>query len=435
MDALIIIVTGVDEQTMGMVFYSLLLGLTLVASAPVWGWRMVRQHRYRAGLAQRLGQIPAQVADATSGMRVVWVHAVSVGEVLAAERLVRELGEALGESWKVIVSTTTETGQKVARERFGTERVIYWPLDFGWAVRKFLRIFRPELLVLVESELWPRMLHECQRSGVPVVVVNARVSDRSFNRARRVRPVWRWMACQAIFFAQGQETAARLRMLGAAQARVLGNLKFDLLPVSDNAVASRIASLTHGRRVVVAGSTLAGEENLILQAWRIVLQAEPGAVLVLAPRHTPRFPEVLSLLASQGWQTVRASQKTLQTDLPEKAVVLLDTLGDLASVYGLADVAFVGGSLVSQGGHNPLEAARFGVPVIMGPSYENFREMVDGMRADEAIRIVEPGELGSTLRELLKNEEGMGERGRVFFESQSGATARTVAALWKILHA
>ena len=420
---------------MGMVLYSLLLALTLAATAPVWGWRMVRQHRYRAGLAQRMGQVPAQVADAVAGKHVVWVHAVSVGEVLAVERLVRELGTALGDDWRLIVSTTTETGQKIARERFGADRVFYWPFDFSSVVRRFLRALRPELLVLVESELWPRMLHECRRSGVPVVVVNARMSDRSFNRANRVRPLWRWIACQAIFFAQGQETATRLRTLGAAEVRILGNLKFDLQPVPDNAVAARVRSLTHGRRIVVAGSTLASEESLILQAWKDVLAAESSAVLVLAPRHTPRFAEVLSLLSSEGWPTIQASQESLTGDLPEKAVVLLDTLGDLASVYGLADVAFVGGSLVPQGGHNPLEAARFGVPVAMGPSYENFREMVDGMRAGEAIQIVTPGELAPVLTELLKNDRSMGERGRAFFESQAGATARTIAALWEILHA
>ena len=419
---------------MAMVLYSLLLGAVLAASAPVWGWRMLRQGRYRAGLRQRLGTIPATVAATAQGRRVVWVHAVSVGEVLAVERLVRELGEALGPAWVVLVSTTTETAQTIAAERFGAGRVLYWPLDFAWIVRRLLSVLRPEMLILVESELWPRMLRECRARGVPVAVVNARMSDRSFRRAMRVPGLWRWMTAGVpVFFAQGQETAGRLRALGASEVRVLGNLKFDLQPVRANALSAQIGEMAQGRKLVVAGSTLPGEELLVLRAWRTVLETDPCALLVFAPRHTPRFSEVAQLLRAEGWSFVAASQGLCALD--DRNVVLLDTLGDLASVYGVADVALIGGSLVPRGGHNPLEAARFGVPVLMGPSYENFREIVDGMLEEDAIAVVQPDKLAWGLTYLLQHGAESGRRGQMFFEAQAGATARTVQALRELLDA
>ena len=181
-------------QFVAMALYSLLLVTVLVVSAPYWLLRMVfsskSRGRYRAGLRQRLGSVPAALRAAVAGRQVVWVHAVSVGEVLAATRLVAELEAALGEGWSIVVSTTTKTGQALAKERFGGERVFYYPLDFAWAVRAYLRVLRPKLLVLMESELWPRMLVECGRMGVPVAVVNARVSDRTYARGLRVKAVW-----------------------------------------------------------------------------------------------------------------------------------------------------------------------------------------------------------------------------------------------------
>ncbi len=217
------------DVRLGMIVYSLLLTAALVVSAPWWLWRMATGARYREGLGERLGRVPSRLRTMVQGSRVVWVHAVSVGEVFAAQRLVGELGAALGEGWVVVVSTTTATGQKVAGERFGAERVFYFPLDFGFAVRRYLRVLRPGLMVLMESELWPRHLVECARAGVPVAVVNARVSDRSFPRYMRLRWIWRRLFEKVrVFLAQGEESAERLRALGAERVRVVGNLKYDL---------------------------------------------------------------------------------------------------------------------------------------------------------------------------------------------------------------
>lgn len=423
--------------------YSLLLLAALVLGAPYWLVRMATSGRYRAGLRERLGWVPASLRAAIAGNKAVWLHAVSVGEVLAAGRLVAELSEALGDGWVVVVSTTTATGQALARERFGPERVFYFPLDLGWAVRAYLKALRPRMLVLMESELWPRMLVECGRSGVPVAVVNARVSDRSFARGVKVRSIWGKMLQRVtLFLAQSEEDARRLVAMGAREDEVLtvGNLKYDVRAPRQSRVATLIQQAVGDRPVVVAGSTVESsgkdEESVLLQAWELVVRALPEAVLVVAPRHPERF--IASYARMEEFGTVRATELLAgqAAMVRQGGNILLDTIGDLAAVYELANVAFVGGSLVAKGGHNPLEPAQFGVPVVMGPSYENFRDVVGRMQVANGIQIVKNGEeLASILIELLndrKRAAEIGERGLEVFETQAGATARTVEALMSL---
>jgi 3-deoxy-D-manno-octulosonic-acid transferase len=445
---------------MGMALYSLLLAVGLVVCSPWWLARMVR---YRAGMAQRLGRVPAELRAAVLGRQVVWVHAVSVGEVLAATRLVAELEATLGAGWVVVVSTTTATGQALAKERFwgaDSARVFYYPLDFAWAVRAYLRALRPKMLVPMESELWPRMLVECGRTGVPVAVVNARVSDRSYARGMRVRAVWgRVLRRVDLFLAQSVEDARRLVATGARveTVRAIGNLKYDVQAAKTSRVAELIKEAAAGRPIVVAGSTVDDkkgirgewEEEAVIQAWAGRPRESLGALLVLAPRHPERFSvaEIRAMEFLYAKASVWVSKPDCDPALSVNVggpiyapvvpgrleVVLLDTIGDLAAVYGVADVAFVGGSLVRRGGHNPLEPAQFGVPVVMGPSFENFRDVVGKMIAEDGIRIVQDkDELEAALVELLTDREAaraMGERGRWVFEEQQGATARAVAAL------
>ena len=436
---------------MGMALYSLLLAVGLVVCSPWWLARMVR---YRDGVAQRLGRVPAELRAAAAGQKVVWVHAVSVGEVLAATRLVGELEEALGVGWVVVVSTTTSTGQALAKERFGVERVFYYPLDFAWAVRSYLRALQPKLLVLMESELWPRMLVECGRVGVPVAVVNARVSDRSYARGSRARVVWgRVLRRVDLFLAQSKEDGRRLVAMGArAEAvRAIGNLKYDVRAAKASRVAELIKEAAAGRPIVVAGSTAdrlnykkLSEDEMAILAWEGRVRREIGALLVMAPRHPERFGEVeatvmeFCYVKASDWRDRNEVNPPFAKSAKDGApcrleIVLLDTIGDLAAVYGVADVAFVGGSLVERGGHNPLEPAQFGVPVVMGTSYENFRDVVGRMQAEDGIRIVQDkAELETALVELLTDREAaraMGERGRRVFEQQQGATGRAVAAL------
>ena len=375
------------------------------------------------------------------GRKVVWVHAVSVGEVLAASRLIEELdvrlahsdGQRARDAWRVMISTTTRTGQALARQRFGGERVFYFPLDLGWAVRAWLRALQPQLLVLVETEFWPRMLAECRRRRIPVAVVNARISDRSWPRYRRLAWMWRrLLGGLAVVLAQSELDAGRLTALGAANVRVGGNLKYDVRAASALAITERLREyLVPGARVLVCGSTVAGEEELLLPA----LPAD--AVTILAPRHPERFGEVAEILKKRGAQWVRRSEWVQSpARLEPGTVVLLDSIGELASVYSLARAAFIGGSLVPSGGHNPLEAAQFGVPLAMGPSYENFRGIVDKLREYDAIRIVGANELSGTLAQLLAGTPeavATGARGREVFEREAGATERAVQALVELI--
>jgi 3-deoxy-D-manno-octulosonic-acid transferase len=431
-----------------MAIYSLLLMLVLVVGAPYWLVRMMTSGRYRAGLWGRLGRVPVGVkaagdSAAEAGKDLVWVHAVSVGEVLAASSMVRELQ---GTGLVVAVSTTTMAGQELAKKRFAECAVFYMPLDFGVVVRRYLRALRPKLMVTMESELWPNVIRECKRAGVPLAVVNARVSDRSFPRYMRLRAVWGPRLREVILFlAQSEETAERLRRMGVAgeRVRVTGNLKFDVKVGEVTAMTRRVGDWVAkvGVELVVAGSTLLGEEEALLEVWlEAQRRSSPVAsMLLIAPRHTDRFDEVFGLIGKQGYVPVRCSSLAdagEESLLSGNVVLLLDTIGDLASMYSVGAVAFVGGSLVAKGGHNPLEPAQFGVPVVMGPSYENFKEIVGAMKDADAIRIVGREELGGALVELMTDRvgaEAMGARGLAVFEAQSGATGRTVTALMELL--
>jgi 3-deoxy-D-manno-octulosonic-acid transferase len=371
------------------------------------------------------------------------VHAVSVGEVLAVTRLVVELDAALPDFF-VAISTTTRTGQALARERFGADRVFYCPLDLPWVVRAYLECLQPRILVLAETEFWPNLLSACFRRAIPVAVVNARVSDRSWPRYRRLRWLWRpFLSRLALVLAQSHADAKRLEAIGCAAARVsvAGNLKFDVRVAEESAATRFLRVLTRGLRLVVAGSTLDGEEAALVEAWPLLLQADPDLVMVLAPRHPERFAAVAALLERSGHAWVRRSDWGSQatdafSQIKVGAIVLLDSIGELASVYSLASAAFVGGSLVPAGGHNPLEPAQFGVPIVMGPHYANFRAIVDRLRASDAIRIALPEQLGSVLLGLLANQtdaQAMGARAKLVFAAEAGATARCVVALKTLL--
>jgi 3-deoxy-D-manno-octulosonic-acid transferase len=435
--------------------YSFLLTLGLLLTSPWWLWLMLATGRHSEGLSERLGLVPSRIRAAAAGKQVVWVHAVSVGELLAAERLIHELEDALGAApepaWVVALSTTTAAGQQLARERFPANPVFFFPLDFAFAVRPWLRALRPRLMILVESEFWPRHLVECARSRIPVAVVNARISDRSFPRYLRLRALWRpILANVSLFLAQGEETAGRLRQIGAPPSRIQvpGNLKYDARIAGINAITERLRPLLRNRRVIVAGSTLRGEETTILKAFYYVRNAMPGvrdqelnSILILAPRHPQRFAEVEGLIQNS---LERGDKKPLllasqlgerEQEIQPGTIILLDTLGDLSSVYQLAHAAFIGGSLLDAGGHNPLEPARFAVPILMGPSYGNFREIVEDMIEQDAIRIVEGDHLAlaAALLQLLHDDQGLGPRARAFFETRAGATTGTVAALLELL--
>jgi len=423
--------------------YNVALMVVLVGGAPWWLWRMATTRKYREGLGARLGSVPPGLVELGREQPIIWLHAVSVGEVLAVSRLVGELDRALP-GYQLVISTTTRTGQELARERFGPDRVFYCPLDLPWAVRSYLQALKPRLLVLAETEFWPNLLSGCFRRGIPVAVVNARISDRSWPRYLRLRGLW-WPFMERLSraLAQGETDAERLKTIGCRPDRVSvsGNLKFDVRAAAEAEATIQLKSLAAGLRLVVAGSTLEGEEAALLEAWPRLLEADPGLVLVLAPRHPERFAAVAALLDRSGFQWVKRSDwwarpaNTLTPLRPGK-IVLLDTIGELASVYSLTAVAFVGGSLIPAGGHNPLEPAQFGVAIVIGPHYANFRAITNSLRAHRGARIAAKEELAEVLIELLRDRTeavAMGERARQVFEQQAGATGRCVDALRELL--
>jgi len=421
-------------------FYNLALLAALVAGAPWWLWKMATTHKYREGLLKRLGRVKAGLRG---GRPVIWLHAVSVGEVLAVSRLVGELDRAFP-GHRLVISTTTRTGQELARQRFGAERVFYCPLDLPWAVRAYLNALQPKLLILAETEFWPNLLSGCFRRKIPVAVVNARISDRSWPRYRMLRGLWRvFLGRIERVLAQSETDAERLVAIGCRAARVTvgGNLKFDVRAAEEAEATRELRERAQGLRLVVAGSTLEGEEAALLQAWPRLLEADPKLAMVLAPRHPERFAAVAGLLERSGVTWSRRSDWRLKAEgspggLRAGQIVLLDTIGELASVYSLAAVAFVGGSVVPAGGHNPLEPAQFGVAIVMGPHYANFRSITEDLLAHDALRIAAEGELAGALTGLLGDTaaaEAMGARARQVFETQAGATARCVEAIGELL--
>jgi 3-deoxy-D-manno-octulosonic-acid transferase len=414
--------------------YNIGLLLVLAVGAPVW----LLRRRWREGLRERLGGGAARVGHALGGRQQVWVHAVSVGEVVAVSRLVEELDGRLGRG-SVAISTTTQTGQQLARDRFGAARCFYFPIDLPWVVRGAFRALGPRVLVLAESELWPNVLAECADRRMPVVVVNARVSDRSLPRYERLRRWWQpFLEMLTLVLAQSAEDARRFVAIGVPEDRVRvgGNLKYDVRPPRSTGLVEQLRTqLPSGAKVLVAGSTLEDEERVLLEAWPAICARTQNAVMVLAPRHPERFARVAALVRERQALLVERSSWRGEP-LAVGSVFLLDSIGELGSVYGLASLAFVGGSLVPAGGHNPLEPARFAVPVLMGPHSENFRDAVELLRGVDALRVVERAGVGEAIATLLSDTNAtaaMGARGKEIFEKQAGATERAVDAVVRLL--
>jgi 3-deoxy-D-manno-octulosonic-acid transferase len=417
--------------------YSFALLLVLLAGWPYWLLQMATKGKYREGLSERLGWVPRRLRQGDT-RRTIWVHAVSVGEVLVAGRLVKELS-ASAPQYRVLLSTTTRTGQRLARERTSPSHTFYFPLDFSWIVRRYLRALDPVLLVLVETEFWPNLLTECRRAAIPVAVVNGRVSDRSLPRYLRLRSFWaRILASVSIVLAQSEEDVKRLKAIGAPAGRVSfgGNLKFDVSSAEPSAITTMLRDNLSGR-VLVCGSTLEGEEEILLDAFQQLRKAIPDCVMILAPRHPERFGRVAQLLRSRNEQSVRRSNWMKRpAKIKAGTVVLLDSIGELASVYAVASVAFVGGSLIPAGGHNPLEPAQFAIPVVMGTHYANFRAIIDTLVNAEAVKLATNETLVPILEMLLSDHDAasaLGVRALEVFHHQSGATARATTALLRLL--
>jgi 3-deoxy-D-manno-octulosonic-acid transferase len=428
-------------STIGAVYllYSALVAAVLVLGSPFWLVQMLRLGKYRAGLKERFGMVPRRVR--TSRGPSIWVHAVSVGEVLAVSELVAELRRQLA-GHRVVVSTTTLTGQRLARERFGEENVFYFPLDLATTIQPYFDVLRPELVVLAETEFWPNFLRLAKRNRAKVAVVNARISDRSLPRYTRFRGLLRPVLENVdLFLGQSEEDARRLIEIGAVPARVQvsGNLKFDVRPPQHMPVVAQLrAALERGSGgpVLIAGSSVEGEEIIILNAFRAVLARHSKAILLLAPRHKERFEAVADLMQGSGLKWWRRSSLDLANDALSGGVLLLDTIGELASLYELSEIALVCGSLVPRGGHNILEPALHGAAILVGPHTENFRDIMNLFGRAKALRKVTGETLAATWLDLIENDKmrgELGDRAQQVMREQMGATARTLEALREML--
>lgn len=419
--------------------YSIVLAVGLLFLSPLLLAKDSQDGRYTRFLGERFGRVAPMPRPGA-----IWVHAVSVGETLAVERLIATLREEAPDR-PVVLSVTTATGRAVAERRIGADRIFYFPLDFTFAARRTLRAIRPSLVLVVDTEIWPNFLREASAQNVGVVFINGRISGRSYARYRLIRRLLQGTLANATrFLMQTQVDSDRIIDLGADAGRVeiAGNLKFDLIPPENH----RLLNLMKARlrdsgilNVIVAGSTMESEEPLVLDAWQPIAEQFPASLLILAPRHPQRFDEVANLLEQREIPYVRRSRMEETTILPCRGVLLLDTLGELTSIYKLADVAFVGGSLVPHGGHNILEPAYFGTPVVFGPYMQNFAQIAEQfLAADAALRADSSIELGRVWAHLLSSKElrdHVGQASQRLMESKRGATARAIQVIDELLRA
>ena len=410
-------------------------GLLLLSPALAVKFGRKRGRRHLAGLRERLGACHRR----EDGQRCIWIHGVSVGEILAAAPLIEALEESLPD-YEIVLSTTTSTGQEVAKKAYPGLRVIYYPLDFTWAVRRVLDAIRPDLVILVELEIWPNFLSEAYRRKIPVALVNGRISERSFSRYRYVRG-WLFDPLGKVgrFCVQTERYADRFRKLGlpAEQIYVTGSMKYDQLKLSqvDGAETREDMGIGPGETVLIGGSTHPSEELALVDAYRELRQEFSDLRLVLVPRHTERAPEVAKIVREAVGEPVLRSQQVQAEDrsLKPGTVLLVDTIGELGRLYCAADVVFVGGSLIPHGGQNMLEPVAFGKPTVFGPYWDNFKEQVERLTAADGVREVKDArELTQVLGQLLRNPEeaqGMGKRGQDALLAARGATGRTLAVL------
>ncbi|WP_437224299.1 3-deoxy-D-manno-octulosonic acid transferase [Planctomicrobium sp. SH661] len=416
--------------------------LLVILALPMVAWKRVRTGKYKSGWGQKLlGRLP--VSDA-GGAKRVWLHAVSVGEVLQLRQIVERLQRARPET-RIFISTTTETGHAVAKEKFPECDVAFFPLDFSWSVRNALERVKPDLIVLVELELWPNFILAAAARGIPLVLINGRLSARSFRGYSRIRPlVRRLLRCFRIIATQTEEYHERFVKLGASESTTLvtGSIKFDGVMTNPHhprtLELAKWMGINEDAPVFVAGSTQAPEEAYALEAYSSLRKSYPELRMILVPRHPERGREVAELITRHGFPVLQRSTGQVLTPSSEiPPVGLLDTVGELGACWGLADVAFVGGSFTSRGGQNMLEPAAFGAAVCFGPNTWNFKQIVELLHARQAaVTVNSADELQEFVHRMLQDPAAataMGERARELILAQQGATDRTVHLLVQVI--
>ena len=405
-----------------MLIYRVIFGLGLAVVAPfaflrqALGGKRIGDWRGRIGFSQ----LP-RLEDS------VWVHGVSVGEVSASRPLLRAL-KSEAPSVPIVLTSSTAAGLSLARSLPEPDAAMPFPFDLRRPVDGALSAARPSLVLLAETEIWPCFLERCASRGIPVAIVNGRISDRSFRRYRRVRRLLGPSLSRiSLFLMQSEEDARRITEIGAdaSRVRVLNNVKFDASPARNADLESELSRLAAGRKIFIAGSTHEGEEEQILRAWEMLL---PRPLLVVAPRRPERFDAVFRLAGERAKEVVRRSQGG-----PRGDVVILDTLGELSAAFSCADLAFIGGTLVPVGGHNPIEAWAHGVPTLVGPETKNARRTIeDGLSAGAAIRVNGVSELAGAAQKLLDDPSDRARRSeaaRELVAASRGAARETALSV------
>jgi 3-deoxy-D-manno-octulosonic-acid transferase len=431
------------------VLYSVAILAFFAVMSPYLLYQAIRYRKYIGSLTQRMGFLP--VSFNFDGDESIWIHAVSVGEVLTARAILPQLRER-HPRLRIFLSTTTMTGQQIARTNVQfVDEVFYFPFDFGFIVNRTLRLVKPRLFIMMETEIWPNLLRACHRTGVRTALVNGRISSRSYPRYRLAPWFFRRVlghidrCCM-----QSEESARRIIDIGADRDRVVvtGSLKFDSLERPSAAPEAgqyrmsgaprvlRYFRMAPDRPVIVAASTLKGEEEPVLEAFQRIRTSMPNALLIIAPRKPERFDDVERLTRRSGWNVARRSELRVDAE-PQNDVVILDSIGELAQLFQAATVVFVGGSLVDAGGHNILEPAVFGKPIVFGPYMSNFAEIARTfLDSGAAIQVRGPRELELALVDLLGDpvrRASLGAAARALVEANRGARARTLAVLDELL--
>ena len=417
--------------------YDLVLCLSSLFLVPYYLIRGLRHGKARRGIRERLGYYSLEFREAVKSRRVVWIHAVSVGETRAAIPLIKALRQKYPDHL-LIVSNVTETGHVVASKLKNVDFCIFFPFDLSWVVQRVLTFVKPEAIILVETELWPNFIRAAKKSNIPVLMVNGRISDRSFPRYLKIGKISEViLECVTVFCMQSAKDGRRIKRLGAPPGRILvtGNLKFDMaLPAADKLDLEALSGVyrpTHDHKVFVAGSTHSGEEEAILEVYQRLRLKHPGLSLVLVPRHPERCRQVCDELTKAGVASVlRTALDENHEPLAPDVILVVDTIGEVLRFYAWADIVFVGGSLVPIGGHNILEASLTKKPVFFGPYMQNFKEIVTLVKeAYGGIQVKDIEELYLHADLLLNNPgeaQRIGENGFNLLEENRGATARTL---------
>jgi len=420
--------------------YSLISLLVFVVVSPYFMYQAIRYKKYIGSLRQRLGYLP--ISFNVDGEESIWIHAVSVGEALTVRALVADLKERYPRL-RLYLSTTTIAGQQVARRHLQhLDGIFYFPFDWAFIVRRTLGIVKPRVFVMMETEIWPNLLRECRERGIKTVVINGRISSRSYPRYRLIRPFFkRVLGDIDRFCMQSEESARRLIELGgdATRVTVTGSLKFDSLDAPAAHGKERVLRffrMSSSRVSIVAGSTLRGEEAAVLRAFARVKTTQPNALAIIAPRHPERFAEVERLAREAGFVTVRRSDLPIDAE-PRADVIVLDTLGELAQLYQVATAVFVGGSLTDHGGHNILEPAIFGKAIVFGPHMQNFKEIAAAfLQNGAAVQVQSDRELEEVMLSLVTDPVRRARHGaaaRALVEANRGAKDKTLAVLSDLL--